>query len=599
VKKVVFKSIFIKNFLSIGEKSLSLDFSKGINLITGENLDNGTRNGVGKSSLIEAIYWCLFGNTIRDIKNDKIIHNKTKKDCEVSLILNVTNSDKSVTCYNIKRFLAPSKIQIYCEDKDITLSTIPNNDDYIKNLLGASEELFNNAVIMTANNTLPFMAQKKIDKRKFLEGVFNLNVFNDMLLKTRSDYNEIKKENDIKCNDFVNQQRNLEIFEKQSKIYQEQKQNKIKNFNSFIDKIKNDIKELEKQDINISDILKQIKKTQEKLLQANTLLNEKEEEIVKLNNQHTEIKVNLEQLQKEKNNLLKKQEICPVCNRAYSDSEIEIVKDKILKIEEKFKKLSENKLKIYSNLQKQSNKKIEIKNIISQINLKIKELEQLKNVTEAKDEKIKELNIKIKEYKKIISDLKEEKDPSEDEIRKINQNIKEIDDALKSIKMQLSILESVKFVLSEEGVKTFIIKKMLNVLNEKLNYYLKNLDAPCTCIFNEQFEETIKNLEGKECSYFNFSGGERKRIDISILFMFQDILRFYSGTFFSLSMYDELFDSAIDESGIQKIIEILKNRVDLNEESIYIVSHNKSSIKNNFDNVVFLQKNKNQTEMIS
>lgn len=599
MKKVVFKSIFIKNFLSIGEKSLSLDFSKGINLITGENLDNGTRNGVGKSSLIEAIYWCLFGNTIRDIKNDKIIHNKTKKDCEVSLILNVTNSDKSVTCYNIKRFLAPSKIQIYCEDKDITLSTIPNNDDYIKNLLGASEELFNNAVIMTANNTLPFMAQKKIDKRKFLEGVFNLNVFNDMLLKTRSDYNEIKKENDIKCNDFVNQQRNLEIFEKQSKIYQEQKQNKIKNFNSFIDKIKNDIKELEKQDINISDILKQIKKTQEKLLQANTLLNEKEEEIVKLNNQHTEIKVNLEQLQKEKNNLLKKQEICPVCNRAYSDSEIEIVKNKILKIEEKFKKLSENKLKIYSNLQKQSNKKIEIKNIISQINLKIKELEQLKNVTEAKDEKIKELNIKIKEYKKIISDLKEEKDPSEDEIRKINQNIKEIDDALKSIKMQLSILESVKFVLSEEGVKTFIIKKMLNVLNEKLNYYLKNLDAPCTCIFNEQFEETIKNLEGKECSYFNFSGGERKRIDISILFMFQDILRFYSGTFFSLSMYDELFDSAIDESGIQKIIEILKNRVDLNEESIYIVSHNKSSIKNNFDNVVFLQKNKNQTEMIS
>ena len=599
MKKVVFKSIFIKNFLSIGEKSLSLDFSKGINLITGENLDNGTRNGVGKSSLIEAIYWCLFGNTIRDIKNDKIIHNKTKKDCEDSLILNVTNSDKSVTCYNIKRFLAPSKIQIYCEDKDITLSTIPNNDDYIKNLLGASEELFNNAVIMTANNTLPFMAQKKIDKRKFLEGVFNLNVFNDMLLKTRSDYNEIKKENDIKCNDFVNQQRNLEIFEKQSKIYQEQKQNKIKKFNSFIDKIKNDIKELEKQDINTSDILKQIKKTQEKLLQANALLNEKEEEIVKLNNQHTEIKVNLEQLQKEKNNLLKKQEICPVCNRTYSDSEIEIVKDKILKIEEKFKKLSENKLKIYSNLQKQSNKKIEIKNVISQINLKIKELEQLKNVTEAKDEKIKELNIKIKEYKKIISDLKEEKDQSEDEIKKINQNIKEIDEALKSIKIQLSILESVKFVLSEEGVKTFIIKKMLDVLNEKLNYYLKKLDAPCTCIFNEQFEETIKNLEGKECSYFNFSGGERKRIDISILFMFQDILRFYSGTFFSLSMYDELFDSAIDESGIQKIIEILKNRVDLNEESIYIVSHNKSSIKNNFDNVVFLQKNKNQTEMIS
>jgi ABC-type Mn2+/Zn2+ transport system ATPase subunit len=118
-------------------------------------------------------------------------------------------------------------------------------------------------------------------------------------------------------------------------------------------------------------------------------------------------------------------------------------------------------------------------------------------------------------------------------------------------------------------------------------------------VFNEQFEETITNLNGKECSYFNFSGGERKRIDIAILFMFQDILRYYSGTFFSLSMYDELFDSAIDEAGIEKVLDILKKRVDLNQESIYIISHNKLAIKNNFDNVILLQKRKNETTLVS
>lgn len=599
MKKVVFKSIFIKNFLSIGENSVSLNFSKGINLITGDNLDNGTRNGVGKSSIIEAIYWCLFGKTIREIKNDKIIHNKTKKECEVSLFIDIVNHDKSVNSYNIKRFLGPSKIQIYCDSKDVTLSTIPNNDDFIKTLLGANEDLFNNAVIMTANNTLPFMAQKKIDKRKFLEGVFNLNVFTDMLLKTRSDFNDVKKENDIKCNDFVNQQKNLEIFEKQSKKYQDQKIDKIKNFNLTINNIKNDIQILEKQNTDISDITKKIQVAQEKLVQANDLLNTKEEEIVQLNNKHTEIKFKLEQLQKERTSLLQKKETCPVCNRAYSDNEIQIVKDKNDQIEKDLQELSEIKTKLFNDLQKQNNKKIEIKNAITQINEKIKELEKLKNVTEAKDEKIKELHNKIKEYQKFISDLEKEKDPSEEEIKKINKNIKDLEEKIKEIKKDITILDSVKFVLSEEGVKTFIVKKMLDILNEKLNFYLKKLDAPCTCLFDEQFEETITNLEGKECSYFNFSGGERKRIDLSILFMFQDILRFYSGTFFSLSMYDELFDSAIDEAGIQKVMEILKNRVDLNEESIYIVSHNKSSIKNNFDNVIFLQKSKNQTSIIS
>lgn len=599
MKKVVFQSIFIKNFLSIGENSVSLNFSKGINLITGDNLDNGTRNGVGKSSIIEAIYWCLFGKTIREIKNDKIIHNKTKKECEVSLFIDIVNHDKSVNSYHIKRFLGPSKIQIYCDNKDVTLSTIPNNDDFIKTLLGANEDLFNNAVIMTANNTLPFMAQKKIDKRKFLEGVFNLNVFTDMLLKTRSDFNEIKKENDIKCNDFVNQQKNLEIFEKQSKKYQDQKIDKIKNFNLTIENIKSDIKNLEKQNTDISDITKKIQTAQEKLVQANDLLNTKEEEIVQLNNKHTEIKFKLEQLQKERTSLLQKKETCPVCNRAYSDNEIQIVKDKNDQIEKDLQELSEIKTKLFNDLQKQNNKKIEIKNAITQINEKIKELEKLKNVTEAKDEKIKELHNKIKEYQKFVSDLEKEKDPSEEEIKKINKNITDLEEKIKEIKKDISILDSVKFVLSEEGVKTFIVKKMLDVLNEKLNFYLKKLDAPCTCLFDEQFEETITNLEGKECSYFNFSGGERKRIDLSILFMFQDILRFYSGTFFSLSMYDELFDSAIDEAGIQKVMEILKNRVDLNEESIYIVSHNKSSIKNNFDNVIFLQKSKNQTSIIS
>ena len=105
MKKIVFKTIKIKNFLSIGKDEVTLDFSSGINLITGENQDKGGRNGVGKSSLIESIYWCLFGNTIRDIKKDKVLHNQSKKGCEVVLEFELNGN-----IYKITRSLDPSKV---------------------------------------------------------------------------------------------------------------------------------------------------------------------------------------------------------------------------------------------------------------------------------------------------------------------------------------------------------------------------------------------------------------------------------------------------------------------------------------------------------
>jgi ABC-type transport system involved in cytochrome bd biosynthesis fused ATPase/permease subunit len=139
---------------------------------------------------------------------------------------------------------------------------------------------------------------------------------------------------------------------------------------------------------------------------------------------------------------------------------------------------------------------------------------------------------------------------------------------------------------------------MLNLLNNKLNFYLQALDTPCKCEFNELFEETITNENGKECSYFNFSGGERKRIDTAILFMFQDLLRSQTGTSYSLNIYDEMIDSALDQKGTDKILELLKEKVVKYDESVYIVSH-KSSDMANIDNVILLEKENGVTKIVS
>ena len=596
MKKVIFKKISIKNFLSIGDKSIELDFDSGISLITGINSDKGGRNGVGKSSLVESVYWCLFGSTIRDIKKDKVIHNQTDKNCVVVMefIIEINNKSKK---YKLTRSLEPTKIVLLEDGNDITLSTMPKTDELIKELIGANEEVFQNAVIMTANNTLPFMAQKKIDKRKFVEGILNLGIFGQMLLKTRADYNEYKKENDILGSVFSTQNKNLSLYQNQIEKNKEIKTQKIeslknkildntKKIDLYIDNSSIEIKIQEKRDFIISKENSTLK-LEDGLLKI-------ENELQKLFKDQLESDFEVKNIKERISEAKKKEGTCPTCKRKYENDDICI---DINDLSEKLSTNLDKNEKINKKISTFADKKRTLKSAISSNKFEIeklnKEIQQL--LVDSKE--IYHLKDKNDELLKDIEEIKNSKDNVDDLIENVKKEIKESEDKIQKLQKQLLILETAKFVVSEEGVKSYIVKKMLSVLNSQLNFYLKTLNAPCTCEFNELFEETIYNSNGKECSYFNFSGGERKRIDIAILFMFQDILKLQTGVSFNISMYDELFDSALDESGVFNVMDVLKDRVEKTQETIYIISHNKTASSMTFTNTILLEK-KNGTTFI-
>ena len=596
MKKVIFKKISIKNFLSIGDKSIELDFDSGISLITGINSDKGGRNGVGKSSLVESVYWCLFGSTIRDIKKDKVIHNQTDKNCVVSMefIIEINNKSKK---YKLTRSLEPTKIVLLEDGNDITLSTMPKTDELIKELIGANEEVFQNAVIMTANNTLPFMAQKKIDKRKFVEGILNLGIFGQMLLKTRADYNEYKKENDILGSVFSTQNKNLSLYQNQIEKNKEIKTQKIeslknkildntKKIDLYIDNSSIEIKIQEKRDFIISKENSTLK-LEDGLLKI-------ENELQKLFKDQLESDFEVKNIKERISEAKKKEGTCPTCKRKYENDDICI---DINDLSEKLSTNLDKNEKINKKISTFADKKRTLKSAISSNKFEIeklnKEIQQL--LVDSKE--IYHLKDKNEELLKDIEEIENSKDNVDDLIENVKKEIKESEDKIQKLQKQLLILETAKFVVSEEGVKSYIVKKMLSVLNSQLNFYLKTLNAPCTCEFNELFEETIYNSNGKECSYFNFSGGERKRIDIAILFMFQDILKLQTGVSFNISMYDELFDSALDESGVFNVMDVLKDRVEKTQETIYIISHNKTASSMTFTNTILLEK-KNGTTFI-
>jgi DNA repair exonuclease SbcCD ATPase subunit len=602
MKQILFKAIKIKNFLSVGDDELYLDFNSGINLITGENLDKGGRNGVGKSSLIESIYWCLFGNTIRDIKKDNITNSINKKTCKVSLNFFVEENNTKKQ-YLIMRSLDPSKLLIeeVKDDntkEDISLSTIPKTEEYIKNLIGANEEVFQNAVIMTANNTIPFMAQKKVDKRKFIEGIFNLDFFSQMLLKVRSDLNEKKKENELLAKDFVSEQKILNILSENKESFDDNKKERIENIEKKIKTTQNDLDVLKNKNIpDVSSLKSLIKDNEKNISKLKDTLSDTNKEITALENSKSDAYDAIRQAKKEKQKILDKGNTCPTCNREYCEEDLDHITNEIKKLDDIINKFQP----IYDENNQKSEEKTKFSQKITSAIEKIKEenenyREEISNAS-LHEQKIKSILEKIEEYRENIEEIKKEFFKDDNKIDDSKNKIQNLEEDIKNIQKDLLILENAKFIVSEEGVKTFIVKKLISLFNNQLNFYLKTLDAPCTCEFNELFEETIFNSSGKECSYFNFSGGERKRIDIAILFTFQDILKLQTGISFNIAIYDEWMDSSLDQKGVLKFMEILRNKVVKNNECVYLISHNTHAINSDIDNTIFLEKKNGITSL--
>ena len=568
---ITFKTLEGRNFLSIGDTPIQVDLRPGVNAIIGSNLDKeDSKNGAGKSTITELLYYSLYGNTLREISKDHIQNSLTKKRCETSLEFDVICNNVTDT-YKIVRLLNPTKCVLLKNNQDITRSTLAKTNTLIQDIIHTSSTVFQNSVIMSANTAVPFMALPKTDKRKFVESVLGLEVFTEMVLKARDSYSLIKKDYEIKYALFEKTQVELEFNQSQFDNYENIKQERLNKLEEKKRSLNDDIKKIQAS-IVVSDInLNELNDEDTRLEKQIVNLNEKIDQIKnKLNKLEAEINFETKQL----NQLQHTKDTCPTCNRNYSNEHIEHVSnlisthsDKINTCNEQVLQFKNAQIKIESKIssikqQKEEilNKKTNYNNIVNNNNsfqLSIRHLQT--NLQDVEDDILilnKEQN---NELKGKIATQKASLDESRLEVDKLNN--------------ELNILESVKFVLSEEGIKSFIVKKILTVLNSRIAYYLKKLEANCLCKFNEFFDEEIIDESSQPKSYFNFSGGERKRIDLACLFAFADIRRLQGDVNFSTVFYDELLDSSLDDKGVSLTLKVLRERFNENNESCYIITH--------------------------
>lgn len=599
MKHINFNSIKLKNFLSVGNDLVEVNFRTGISIITGINKDKlDRRNGVGKSTIADSIHFAIFGETIREIPKGNIINNITQKGTHVELALSITEGQK-VNHYKIIRTLKPTKCFLYINDEDKTESTIINTTNRIKELLSASSELFQNCVIMSLNTTLPFMAQKKVEKRKFIEGILKLEVFSQMLQVARTEHNDVLRDYESTNKELVHQNNYKEITVKQLEDKKEENDNRINRCNLDIDRKNKKIIILQTQ-ITEPD-LKLVVSIREKKIDFDAKISEIQKTIDSFYLKVMEYEAEIKMYKKTYNSIGTELSKCPVCLHEISSDDRSHIDEEKNNITNDIKARQEDIKDIYVQINNLKDRKYtyisesdKCKSFLKECLAAAESNKRVKSTIDDLKEEIIEINKEIAS----INDTTNNYNELSNQLEKYSREVTILGEQVETLSKNNKILEFVKFILSEEGVKSYIVKKILNILNNRLLYYLDKMDANCVCKFNEYFEEEIKNDKGQECSYFNFSGAERKNIDLACLFTFMDIRRMQGDVSYNLVMFDELLDSSLDEKGVELVLNILKERVDQYKEGIYIISHRKESIKESSGEVIYLEKTNGITKRV-
>jgi DNA repair exonuclease SbcCD ATPase subunit len=570
-----------------------IDFQNGLNLITGINIDNPERkNAVGKSAIIEAYYYALFGTTIRDIKKDFCINNVTKGSGNIELLFTV-QTDTATNSYKIVRQLKPSTVHLYKlgdVEEDISKDSISNTNKYICDLIGSNPVICKSCDILSLSDNIPFMAKKPEEKRKFIEDIFSLEIFGKMLKDLKEDIKNNKSEMSVSFakkeeigNSLETLNKQLDAQKKQAEEREEVLKKRKEELEEKIESVKNEIENLDTSDT--SDYTAEIEKLESALKQVR----------LKIRDSGTAIftkmgKKNMLEEELDKSYVIKVGVKCSYCLQDIPHTHTEVLEELKGRIEGEIEELTAG-LKL-AEIDKKSweKKEVKIEDRLEQLELTISKIAHNKNKKINLDNSLGQYLDSLKNLNFDITSVSNNLESFEESIQSTIDRKDEEELKYSNLKQTADDLEVCKFILGEEGVKSFILKRLLDMLNSSIQNYITKLGMSMRCKFDEYFDEKITNDKGKDISYWNFSGGERRTVDIACAWAFKDIKKKISGISSNVEWSDEIFDAAFDNFGLDLLIEVLKTRIENNNMSCYAISHRNETLKHINGEIVNIEK---------
>ena len=567
---IIFKKIRWKNFLSTGNVFSEVDLQASkTNLIVGSN-------GAGKSTILDALTFSLFGKPFRKINKPMLVNSINEKNCLTEIEFSIGKKE-----YKLVRGVKPNVFEIYCNGElwNQESSLVEQQKNFENNVLKMNYKSFTQIVVLGSSTFVPFMRLPLAQRREIIEDILDIQVFSTMNVllrdKVRENNDEVKKiDYDIHLLEEKIDLQKKYMLELEKKTQEEitRKENKIsellENENGYHNEVARLTSEVEKH----SEEMKEVANSRAKLKKLNTFL--------------LKIQSKLNNCQKE-HDFFADNHVCPTCtqeldeefrqskisegvselnkmNTGVSDLLLEIGKEE--EREHKFTKLSDQVMQLNASISQSNFQITSIKKIISDIEGEIKELESSNPDKKAEFVKLEGL---IKDKKELNSTQAENK--------------KDRDTLL--VASQL---------LKDNGIKTRIIKTYLPTMNQMINQYLQSMDFYVNFTLNENFEEIIKSRYRDVFSYDSFSEGEKARIDIALLLTWRSIAKLKNSVDTNLLILDEIFDSSLDQQGGSDLGWILRNFDD--NSNVYVISH-KEQLEGKFERTLTAVKEKNFSVM--
>ena len=568
---ITFRYVRWKNLLSTGNYFTEVKLDNNTNtLVVGEN-------GSGKSTMLDALCFGLFGKAFRNVNKPNLLNSINSKDCIVEVEFNTNNKS-----YKIIRGIKPNKFEIYCNNELVNQEAASRDyqEHLEKFILKLNYKSFTQIVVLGSASFTPFMQLKSGDRREIIEDLLDIQIFSTMngLVKERLSNNKdliAQKKHEIEL-----ATQKVELLKKHIVQLKQNNDEKVKQHESEIESNQSVVQTLHEE---LSGLAQDVSNLTE---QVSGKI-EVEDKVKKLGKLESQIESNLSKFSKDIR-FFESNDSCPTCRQAialgFKETELAGLADKVQKCEHGLSEL-EQKL----NIEQQK------LNVISEFQKQI----QAKQVQIAtKNTTITETNkyiAKLRKQIELLSDSATVTDKEETELTIITQQLSDLGTNLRTLIDEKTYYEAASNLLKDTGIKTKIVKQYLPVINKLVNKYLASLDFFVNFNLDEAFRETIKSRHRDEFTYNNFSEGEKQRIDMALMLTWRAVAKLKNSSNTNLLILDETFDSSLDANGTEYLMNILHMLEGVN---LFVISHKGDVLQDKFANVVRFEKVKNFSKVI-
>lgn len=569
---IIFNTIRWKNFLSTGNSftEIQLDKQKST-LIVGQN-------GAGKSTMLDAISFALFGKPHRNINKPQLINSVNGKSCVVEVEFTVGQGK-----FKVVRGIKPGIFEIWKNGTMINQSSHAKEYQKIleQNILKLNHKSFHQVIVLGSSSFIPFMQLPAGHRRDVIEDLLDINVFSKMNIILREKINVLKDK--LKDNNYKIDIQNTKI-DTQKKYIRDitalTEENK-REYESRISTAQNSIDDLQVQNSELSVGLEEN-------------LRSTEEGLSTLHDQRQSLMLRGQDLQTQSKEVAKRamffeeNEVCSVCDQTISDSHkhdiLEHAKQEAKSLQSQRRKVGEDGTSVEEKINEASSVLQSLRSKVSQLGENNREISSLqKQIQEYQSSIEKDVGADLNNAKADLDSLTNEKNDLFEEKLTMSE--------------EFNYNSVISEMLKDTGIKTKIIKQYLPAINKLVNQYLQILDFFVHFNLDESFQETIRSRHRDEFTYDSFSEGEKQRIDLALLFTWRQIAKMKNSVATNLLILDETFDSSLDHEGVDNLLKILYTLDD--DTNIFVISHKGEILDGKFASKIEFKKEKNFSKMVA